>query len=29
MTTDAPVPAEVLNAIAGAEDFLDARAVSL
>ncbi len=29
VTTDAAVPADVLNAIAGAEDFLDARAVSL
>ena len=29
VTTDAAVPTDVLNAIAGAEDFLDARAVSL
>jgi hypothetical protein len=29
VTTDAPVPADVLAAIAGAENFFDARAVSL
>jgi D-3-phosphoglycerate dehydrogenase len=29
VTTDAPVPVDVLDTIAGADDFLDARAVSL